>query len=761
VSARDLIARRVPQVLAVYLGACWGLVQFVDFLESRYALSPLWTDVTLLGLALLIPSVFLFTYNHGRPGRDRWTRSEMFGIPLNLVIAAVLLVLIFRDRDLGAVVTPVITTDESGQTVERVVPRASYRRRLALFNFDGAADDTAVAWLRYALPIALQVDLLQDIFIDVRPAPYFRDRLRQLGNQESVDVPLALKRSIAEEQHLPFFTDARISRSGEELTVNFALHEVTRAQAVQQRSYTGSDVFELVDRISADVRRDLGTPTSAETRDLPVSEVLTSSLPAFRLYNDGLITIQNRAQWPEGIAQLQRAVEIDPTFAAAWLSLHNVLLVSGSQDATAPLQKAMDHVYRLPERFQFDLKTEYYLIRQDHEKALATARMKVDLYPDDIGGYTLLSVIQQMRNDRDGVIATYEKILELDPSQMERLREIGSLYEQKGDYSTALRYYSQYAERFPEKYEAFLAMGTVYRLQGQLDQADSSFEKALLLSDQNVTVMVSLASLQRDRGRFEEATRQFEEALAAARIPDDRARVLAALASYHEFRGQPKRALEYTRDALQEAAKVQPPALTAAVHLRSLDSYVRAGREAEARTILARLSAQLQPPLTVFAPFGAMEIALAAEKPDEAERAITELEQVLQTTGTRNLEPSLILGRGQLAELRGNCELAVTDYEKYQALSPTDPIAHTYIGRCLRKMGQAQNSLAVFQRTLAVQPFQPLANSEIALAFLEMGDTPKAMEHLERAVSVWREAEPGHKSALAARSKLRELQATR
>jgi hypothetical protein len=76
-------------------------------------------------------------------------------------------------------------------------------------------------------------------------------------------------------------------------------------------------------------------------------------------------------------------------------------------------------------------------------------------------------------------------------------------------------------------------------------------------------------------------------------------------------------------------------------------------------------------------------------------------------------------------------------------------------------MGQAQNSLAVFQRTLAVQPFQPLANSEIALAFLEMGDTPKAMEHLERAVSVWREAEPGHKSALAARSKLRELQATR
>jgi hypothetical protein len=52
-------------------------------------------------------------------------------------------------------------------------------------------------------------------------------------------------------------------------------------------------------------------------------------------------------------------------------------------------------------------------------------------------------------------------------------------------------------------------------------------------------------------------------------------------------------------------------------------------------------------------------------------------------------------------------------------------------------------------------------NSEIALAYLETGDTAKAIEHLERAISVWSEAEPGYETAAAAKAKLREIRATR
>ena len=99
---RDLTERRVPQYLAIYIGVCWGLVQFMSFLEDRYpsVVSAVWTDITLLATVLLIPSVALFTYNHGRPGRDRWTVLEKVAIPANLALAAGILFLAFGGRDL-------------------------------------------------------------------------------------------------------------------------------------------------------------------------------------------------------------------------------------------------------------------------------------------------------------------------------------------------------------------------------------------------------------------------------------------------------------------------------------------------------------------------------------------------------------------------------------------------------------------------------------------------------------------------------------
>ena len=752
-----LIERRVPHVLVVYLGASWGLVQFIDFLVSRYALSPLWTDLTLLALGLLIPSVILFTYNHGRPGKDRITRSDLIGIPLNIAVMAVVLILVFRDRDLGAVVTSVTTMDEAGQTVQRTVPRTSFRRRLVVFNFEGAADDSVVAWLRYGVPIGVLTDLSQDMFIEARPAAAFRERLRQLGQTRTVDIPATLKRSLAEEHHLPYYTDARMTRNGEEITVDLSLYEATRAEPVQRHSYVERDVFALIDRISADLRTDLGTPSSAESRDLPVAEVMTSSLPAFRHYMSGVIAAETGADWAQATAQVQRAVEIDATFAVAWLTLHNLLVLSGGPDAMAPLQKAMDHLYRLPERAQFDVKSQYYLLRQEHDKALAVLRMKVDLYPDDLGGYAALAQIQSLRRDVDGQIASYQKILELDPMQAERLREIGRLYESKGDFDTALRYYTQYAERYPDRPEAFQSMGSMYRLQGNLAQAKSQFEKALLLANRRIDIVTSLAAVERDQGNFDTALRSLEEALADARTPEERARVQRALSDYHEYRGQLLRSLEYTRQALREDESTTTPLQVALTQLLALDQWVRAGRTAEARRLFAEASRSLQPPLTLFAVVAEMNIALESGDSAAAARAIAAAEQGAQQFGLQVIEPMIALGRGRLAELRRDYAAAITEYEKHLALMPTSPRGHVLIGRCLRLLGQPQKAIEQFHHPLRVQPYSPVTNHEAGLAWLDAGDRTKALEHLERAISVWNEADAGYTRAAEAKAKLDEL----
>ena len=80
---------------------------------------------------------------------------------------------------------------------ERVIPKAAFRKRLAVFYFDADPADSVARWLGYGMAAALTTDLFQDMFIDQRVPLQFRDRLREAGFRDLTGVPLTLKREIA------------------------------------------------------------------------------------------------------------------------------------------------------------------------------------------------------------------------------------------------------------------------------------------------------------------------------------------------------------------------------------------------------------------------------------------------------------------------------------------------------------------------------------------------------------------------------------
>ncbi|MGH7541851.1 MAG: hypothetical protein ACRELC_12710, partial [Gemmatimonadota bacterium] len=98
---RRLADRRVPHLVVAYAAVSWGLIQFVDWLASRYALSTHLVDFSLVALALLSPGVALLAWRHGAPGRDRWSRVERVAISSNLLAAVAILVAGFGGKPLG------------------------------------------------------------------------------------------------------------------------------------------------------------------------------------------------------------------------------------------------------------------------------------------------------------------------------------------------------------------------------------------------------------------------------------------------------------------------------------------------------------------------------------------------------------------------------------------------------------------------------------------------------------------------------------
>jgi len=165
---RDLLDRRLPQILGIYLGACWAVVQFVDFLVNRYVLSPNLTDVAIVVLISFIPTIMLLAYFHGKPGRDRWTRMEKIGIPFNFVLTCTLVFFIFSGEELGAASRTVTVLDEQGNQIERVIPKSQFRKKMVLFYFDNETGDPELDWLQYGFSFMIGYDLSQDMFLDER-----------------------------------------------------------------------------------------------------------------------------------------------------------------------------------------------------------------------------------------------------------------------------------------------------------------------------------------------------------------------------------------------------------------------------------------------------------------------------------------------------------------------------------------------------------------------------------------------------------------
>ena len=753
--SKDLLRRRVPQVVAVYLGACWGLLEFTDFITQRFALSPHLIDLALVLPLLLLPSLIIVTYFHGAPGQDEWVRAEKIGIPLNLVAAGVFLVFFFQGKDLGATTTKVVVTDEEGVETERVVPKVEFRKRLAVFFFNADPADTAAGWIRYGLPVAIAVDLTQDEFIDLRTPPAFADRLREAGFEEMVGVPFSLEREIAEELHRDHFVTGSVNAVDGKVQATVALYDAPRGRLVEERTFTGTDVLALADEISTQLREDLKIPDLGEegAPDLPVSEVLTNSSRAYRLSIEAMVAIQVDRDYSLGTSLMESAVADDPTYADAQDDLASLfLLMNRSGEIAGPMQAAMDHIYRLPERSRFVLKSNYYLlVRQDMEKAAAALDMWADLFPDDLLAYQARLQIQTLRDDRDGALASLEKILELDPAQRDVLLQIGDLHESMGDFAAAEGAFQAYAEEFPENPEVLARLAELSRRSGDLDRARQLYDRALILAPSDVGLLVGLGTLEQAAGDFQAALTQFEEAMGTADTPEERSQVYSAFESYYRNRGQIGRAIEYMEERLAEGPSYLPLFLAAQYRLTGAGTYAEAGRMDDAFALVEEARGRLPSPFDLMTPIGEMQIYMAVEDADGIESTLPGVEGFIQALQYEILRPAVVRAQGMIHELRGEYGEAMERYEEERRLNPSSFSVFLRLGRCHRELREYDEAVSLLQDALRANPFGPQASYELALVYEDMGRLEDARTHLDNALEVWAEADPSYLLAQRAR----------
>jgi class 3 adenylate cyclase/tetratricopeptide (TPR) repeat protein len=754
---RLLWKRNVIQILAGYLIASWIIKQAVAAIVSRYLLSPYLIDLAWVLLLSLLPTVFLLAYFHGRRKKGSWTQVERFGLPINAVLSLLLLVLLFQGKDLGAATKQITLEDETGQKIIREIAKSEFRKDVGLFFFDNQSGDTSLDWLQYGFPTLLQTDLSQDIFIHIDP-PYSYNainKLRDAGYPDGLKAPLMLKKKIANELHKDYFISGSFNRQQNKWSLDLILYTTRSGKNLAEISLSDTNIFNLTDQASRSVKESLEIPEQhiAQTKDLAVSGVLTESFEALKNYIFGLKEIYLYNDFQQGIEFTEKAVEIDPDFATAHLTLAEYYFNNNQpQKAESSLKVTVDKDYKLLEWRRFYAKFFYYVSQQNADQAIAVVKMWSNLYPQDVLARIILAQRYLMKNDFRGAIDQYKSLIRMIPEEYDYVRSLGDIYERTGQYDSSLYYYQLYEKQHPEDILSYRNLGDTYQLLADFDGAIGYYNTALLIDPEDATTIVKLSVVKAKIGAFESAKELLLNALKNCKTAEDSMNLFVGLENITERTGEIIESFQYYQKKFEQYERILPPLRIMVFKTFMISKYIEVGREDEALEILQRIESEFQPPFDKVSAFGYLFYYTDMEQPQKAGEYIDVANQLIEGFGEQVLLLNIYYAEARIAEQLSNYKEAIVKYMEYQMLSPTDDNSFRWLARCHSQDGSMGKAVEMIQEALRLDPYDAKSHYEAARIYKKDGDIQKAREHINKALEIWKNADPVYKPAQKARS---------
>lgn len=413
--------RRLLQVLAVYLGASWLILEITDVFIDKLAL-PAWffpaaIVLLLIGLTVIIataivegaviqaPTAEISPRKPAGGARSQWSRALLGAA----AVAAVLVIV-------GSVLTMLSEGDEAGPVVDPSM------RALAVLPFrtSGAGLET---W-REGLMDVLSANLDEVAGLHAIDTRTVLGRWRsRIGDREATEAEAV---AVADELGARWAIRGQLVELGGQIRIDASLHAAKTDETLGSVSIATvpDSILTLVDEVSIQLLRELG-----EEEGLRASGQALSAHPltAVKAYLEGEQALR-RAQMDRAIAAYQRALDADSTLA---LAAHGLSQAYGWQHhighpaSMAAQARAVRMAHLLPPRERALVEVSY-LLDQQLSESIERARELTERYPDDPYAWYLLGDAYYHIGYRAGItrrdrLAPFERAVALDSAYLPAL----------------------------------------------------------------------------------------------------------------------------------------------------------------------------------------------------------------------------------------------------------------------------------------------------------------------------------------------------
>jgi TolB-like protein/DNA-binding winged helix-turn-helix (wHTH) protein/lipoprotein NlpI len=398
-----------------------------------------------------------------------------------------------------------------------------------------------------------------------------------------------------------------------------------------------TDIFTIQTEIATAIADALRVSLSSEERER-LATAPTENLAAYQAY---LLGRQRQAKFitattEEAIEYFQRAIELDPKLALAYVGLAKSYLEQAEDSGRRPeemnarAQAAADKALELDDRLAEahvalgDVKWA----TNDFEGAEVAFQRALALNPNSVMAYLSYGNLLGFELARyEEALALTRKAVELDPLSLEAIVLLGQDLEYLGQFDEALAWYEQLLEIDPGYGWGYSQVGLHHRyVSGRIDQAVVWLAKALALDPKSQFNLAVLSWQFLDLGDPDQAEYWITRAMELGSegfLPN------AAMQMLMVYRGDEAAALEYGRKAVAIWPTQFPQVLA---FLR--DHEIRAGRYIEARAlyeeVFPELLSERDPKVDLRNYPAAIDLAFILSKTGEQEQADLLLDRSLQ-----------------------------------------------------------------------------------------------------------------------------------
>jgi TolB-like protein len=191
-----------------------------------------------------------------------------------------------------------------------------------------------------------------------------------------------------------FVVTGSLVQAGDDIRAVVEVHDVIRGRSAGTARVEGptDSVMGLIDRLALELLREELIPADTGFRQISLSQITTTSLPALKAYLDGERDYR-QARWSEALADFQRALEYDSVFARALYRAAETIGWGGAADfrlGSYYRRRLVPLLDRLSERDAMLVRAEM----EQNADGIDILRAFTTRYPDDAEGWATLADVQ-------------------------------------------------------------------------------------------------------------------------------------------------------------------------------------------------------------------------------------------------------------------------------------------------------------------------------------------------------------------------------